>query len=176
MSVDPATIPGHWVDHAAAELDRPVRKAWLKNVYAFAEVLFATAEGPPSPARLRWLCHQLDDFLSRIGSRARRLFRLSLWVVSVLAPLFAFRLPGLRFWSFATRERALDRMERSLLGATILPVKAILGILWYEHPDVAASVGFDGQPLRSLDQEQGDLDQEQGGLDEEQGSLDEEAS
>ncbi len=65
----------------------------------------------------------------------------------MVAPLFAWRPPVLRWWSFETRRRALERMERSLLAPPILPVKAILGILWYEHPDVAASVGFDGLAL-----------------------------
>jgi hypothetical protein len=36
-------------------------------------------------------------------------------------------------------------MERTFLGPLLLALKTILCILYYEHPDAAAEIGFDGE-------------------------------
>jgi hypothetical protein len=109
---------------------------------ALAEALFASEDGAPPAARLRWLCDELDDFLGRAGPKARLFFRLSLLAVSVLAPLMIRRLRPLRTLPLAARTQALTRIEESAFALPLLAVKAILCILYYEHPDVVREIGY----------------------------------
>jgi hypothetical protein len=141
---------GHWLASRASlepyrDATLPTR-AVLRDAWLVAEALFTTTEGPPPPARLGWLCAELADFLGRIGPRARWTFRLALWFVAWSAPLALGRLPPLARLSQADRFRALERMERGGMAQTaaILAVKAVLCILYYEHPDAAAEIDFDG--------------------------------
>lgn len=137
----------HWIDHEAHGDVAPPRKAWVKAVYAVAEVLFATVDGPPPAERLRWLCRETEDMMTRVRGRGVFVFRLSVVLVSWLAPLLVLRLPTVRRVAFERRAVALDRYERSPLGMTLFVIKAMLCILYYEHPDAATDVGFSGQPL-----------------------------
>jgi len=111
-----------------------------------AEALFSTADGPPPEARLAWLALELEDFLARAGARSRFVVGLSLFAVWVLAPLVMLRFTSLARMPVAERARALARLEDTF-GAPVLAVKALLCVLYYEHPDAALSVGFDGQCL-----------------------------
>lgn len=140
--------PRHWVDHDAAAGSPPIARAWLKQAASVADVIFATDEGPPPPDRLRWLCAQLDDFMARAGSRSRLVFRLALFVIGWLAPLLALRPLPFRLLSRERRVLALERLELSPLAPAMFAVKALLCILYYEHPEAAREIGFDGQCLR----------------------------
>jgi hypothetical protein len=119
---------------------------------AAAEAMFAR-EGergeltPPPSERVAWVCREIDDFLARVSTRSRVIVLLSLFVVSVVAPLFVRRLGSLA--SLPTRERvdALERFERSALAPALLAVKALLSVHYYEHADAARDVGFDGACL-----------------------------
>lgn len=119
-------------------------KRMLLAARALAEALFATDAGPPPEERLEWLTRELDDFLARSGSRSRLLLRLSLLCVSVIAPFMIFRVGPLRALALDRRTEALERFERSRLALPLLAVKAILCVLYYEHPDAAREIGFDG--------------------------------
>lgn len=101
----------------------------------FAEALFATDEGPPDPERIRWLMDDLRDFLGHAGGRARGIFRLCLFACDWLAPLSVRKVPTLANLSRDERIRALATLEHSALGPAALGPKAILCILWFEHPD-----------------------------------------
>lgn len=138
-------VPAHWVAHDSAQGEYSPPHGWAKNAYAVAQALFSTEQGPPSEERLRWLVTELRDFLSHIGTRARIIYRLSLFLVAWIAPFWGWRLPPLRWLSVQRRIRILNRFERSLFGAPLLAVKAILCILYYEHPEVAKAIGFDGK-------------------------------
>ena len=117
------------------------------DLYAIAEALFATEEGPPPRERLQWVASDVDDLLLHAGTRSRLVFRLSLLAVCVLAPLLALRLRPLRAMSLGDRSEALDRLERSALSLPLLAVKILLCLVHYEHPDAAREVGFDGACL-----------------------------
>lgn len=119
---------------------------------AVAETLFTTREGPPPRERLEWLVDDLDHFFAQAGKRARFAYRLCLLAVSVLAPLMVMRLPPFRRLSAETRTRALERMERSALGLAVFGAKAVLCILYYEHPAAARLIGYDASCLRSNDE------------------------
>lgn len=116
---------------------------------AFAEVVFArrSADGeivPPPAERITWVCTEVDDFLARVTTRSRALVLLSLFAVSVIAPLFVRRFGTLAGLTVTDRIHALERFERSQLAPALLAVKALASIHYYEHPDAAREVGFDG--------------------------------
>jgi hypothetical protein len=116
-----------------------------KATWAVAEALFTTDAGPPPAERLDWLVDDLDHFLAHAGPRARLIYRLCLLAISALAPLLVWRLPPFRRLSSARRMEALERLERSPLGITVFGCKMLLCIVYYEHPDAAREVGFDGR-------------------------------
>jgi hypothetical protein len=66
-----------------------------------------------------------------------------LFAVSLLAPLVILRFVSLARLPVPERARALGRLEDTF-GAPVLAVKAMLSVLYYEHPDAARFVGFDG--------------------------------
>jgi hypothetical protein len=113
----------------------------LQNARAVAQALFSTETGPPSVARLDWLQADLADFLGRVGFLGRLGFRLSILATTLLAPLTLRTLRRFRGLSVEERHRALERFERSALGIAFLASKAILCILYFEHPEVTAEVG-----------------------------------
>lgn len=112
-----------------------------------AEALFMTDQGPPPAERLDWLAREAEDFLARAGARSRFVVGLALLAVGVLAPLVVFRFVSLARMAVRERARALQRLEDTF-GAPVLAVKALLCVLYYEHPDAARAVGFDGKCLK----------------------------
>jgi hypothetical protein len=119
----------------------------LVAIEAIAEALFSSADGAPPRERIEWLSHEMDDFLARAGARSRFVFRLSLLAVSMLAPLLLWRFAPLRALPLGERTEALERMERGRLALPLLAIKAMLCIVYYEHPDAADEIGFDGACL-----------------------------
>ncbi|MCB9508031.1 MAG: hypothetical protein H6700_03625 [Myxococcales bacterium] len=138
------SIPTWWVDHGAQDAPEPTI-GWVRQAYAVAEVLFSTAAGPPPPGRLRWMCSELRAHLDTVRGRSAWVVRASLLLMAWLGPLLVFRPPTLARLDFARRATALERWERSPLGLTLFAVKAMLCIVYFEHPEAAASLGFDGQ-------------------------------
>src|SRR5690242_12288411 len=106
----------------------------LAAVEALAEAIFATADGPPPRPRIEWLSREIDDFLARAGARSRFVYVLSVTVVSVVAPLLIGKFAALRALALPDRSRALEKMERGRMALPLLAVKAMLCILYYEHP------------------------------------------
>lgn len=115
-----------------------------RHLRAFAEALFSTEAGPPPAARIDWLMVEMDDYLLRAGPAARFVFGLSLWVVTLLSPVFIRRLPTLASLDVPERIDALTHMEESFASAPVLAVKAFLCVVYYEHPDVQREVGHVG--------------------------------
>ena len=64
--------------------------------------------------------------------------------MSVVAPLLSRRFGTLASLSPTERVPALERFERSGLAPSLLAVKALLAVHYYEHPDAAREVGYDG--------------------------------
>lgn len=116
---------------------------------AVIEAVFARAgEGgepvAPPAARVAWVSAELDDFLARVTFRARAVVLLSLVAITVLAPLVARRLGAFSSLPLRDRVDALERLERGAFAPALLAVKALLSLHYYEHPDAAREVGFDG--------------------------------
>lgn len=114
---------------------------------ALAEAFYATDEGPPPDERLDWLVDEVEDFFRRSGRRALFFFALLLLAIAIVAPLLIRKSPPFRRLERRDRARALEAMERSALGLAIFGVKAPLSIIYYEHPEAAAEVGYDGACL-----------------------------
>lgn len=115
-----------------------------KTLTALAEAFFSTEAGPPPEARVSWLVRDADDFLAHAGGQARAVYLLALFAVSVLVPLFAQRLTSVSALALPARVSALRRLEKSWAAAPLFATRALLSVLYYEHPDVAREVGFDG--------------------------------
>lgn len=141
------TLPSYWVDPTPDVHSAPLTAGWHRDLHALASVLFATAQGLPPDARLNWTVRQIDDILGNIRGRGAFVYRLSVAVVSWLAPFFVFRLPTFRRLSQDQRILALERFEQSPLGLMLFAIKALLCIAYYEHPDAAEEISFDGRGL-----------------------------
>lgn len=109
-----------------------------------AEALFHDGDAPPPAERIAWLEGDVRDFLGRATGRARLMFRLCVFVIVWLGPLWALSLPPLTRRSIASRIAVLERLERSPLGFAFFGAKALLCLMYYEHPDAARELGFDG--------------------------------
>lgn len=112
---------------------------------ALAVSLFDAGRGIPA-ARLDWLLADVDDFTGRAGAKARTGFLATLLILEWIPLLFGVfgRMSRL---APEARVRYLERVDRSGLAALIAVPKAVLGLCYYEHPDVLAELGFDDRPL-----------------------------
>ena len=148
--VNKAEVPSKDLRHERPrERDVGLRPWAARATQAIAEAVFAHADrdgdvAPPPADRVEWVCREVDDFLARVSLRTYAIVLLSLVTLVVLAPLMIRRFGGLAAMSLPDRIRALERIERSALSPALLAVKALLSIHYYEHPDAAREVGFDG--------------------------------
>ncbi|MFO0547649.1 MAG: hypothetical protein U0271_04625 [Polyangiaceae bacterium] len=122
------------------------QERWLDEARAFAEALFSTDDGPPPSERLDWLMVELADFIEQAGARTEFIMRAGLGVATWAAPPLVGNAPPLARVPVEARARALERLERSPFGLPLLAVKAILCILYYEHPDVLREAGIVTNP------------------------------
>lgn len=113
---------------------RPVPAGVRRTARLVAEALFSPDGEPPDAARLDWLEADFADFYARAHGNAGLILRLSLFALMWLAPLFVNRLGPLSTLPIPRRVIALERFESSLLAPAALAVKAMLCILWFEHP------------------------------------------
>jgi hypothetical protein len=137
-------LPPWWVDQSAKERPAPVPTGWKRALAAVAEAVFADEDGAPDRQRIYWVVDQTRQYAEDVGGKATLVFRLGLFATNWVAPLFAGKLPPMRRLSVADRVRALESYEASPLGLSLFAVKVFLSIPWFEHPDVAREVGFDG--------------------------------
>jgi hypothetical protein len=120
----------------------PLGEFMLRAVGAVAEALFATEEGAPDPDRIAWVVKDFDHFCAVAPGRARGVMQLCLFALSWVAPLFVFRpFVPLASLPLPLRTEALERIEASVLGPAALGPKAILCLLWLEHPDTQRETG-----------------------------------
>ncbi len=127
--------------HTDWRMPRTLRRA----TRAVVEALFADESGPPPEERIDWTVEDVEDFLARSGPRARTIFRASMLALTALAPLTIGRPLPLVALDYRARAEAIERFERTPLGLAVLGAKAMLCIVYYEHPDSAAEIGFDGR-------------------------------
>lgn len=136
--------PANWVDLAARTRAVGRVPARLKGMYAIAEVMFATAEGVPSADLLTWVVNRTDGFARDVGGKGALAFRAGVALTDWVSPLMIGRLPPMWKLDLDDRIRAMERYEASILGMSMFAVKIFLSLNYFEHPDVAEDVGFDG--------------------------------
>jgi len=90
--------------------------------------------------RLDWLEAELTSFLGHAGAWSRFLFGACSFIVYFVGPLLAGKMRSLGSLSLAERIAVFQRLERGALSPTLLACKAILCILYLEHPDVFAEM------------------------------------
>lgn len=118
----------------------------LRALVAIAEAVFSRSGSPPAADRMAWIEREMEDFLARAGIRSRIMFSLMVWLTTVIAPLISGRWTLLYLLPLDDRVRALALLEKRF-SEPLLAVKALLCLVYYEHPDAAREVGFDGECL-----------------------------
>jgi MFS family permease len=136
LSVPPLSLTA---DKAPA---REGKRRWaLRGARAIAEAVFSSEAGAPPAERIDWLASELGHFVHRAGWRSGGFYQLGLLLIAFVAPLLILRPVPVWRLSPEDRVRALQRMERRF-ASLVLPVKAILCIIYYEHPDAARETGY----------------------------------
>jgi hypothetical protein len=123
--------------------DRPHFPRAIRAARGIAEALFSSGAAPAPTERVQWLAAELDLSLLAAGWRCGGGYRLALFVVNWLAPLMILR-PG-PLWRLGISDRvyALREMERSPVASVILAVKAVLSLIYYEHPEAIRETGYE---------------------------------
>lgn len=85
---------------------------------------------------------EVADFVEQGGPRVKAILVGGLLVAQWTAPALIGKAPPLSRLRLEDRCRALDKLEHSSFGLPLLAVKAILCILYYEHPDVLRANGI----------------------------------
>lgn len=120
---------------------KPVPAGVRVTSRAVAEALFSPDGVRVDAERLDWLEEDFADFFARSHGNARMILRASLLALMWIAPLFVFTPLPLTSLSIRRRALALERLEASFLAPAALAVKAMLCILWFEHPITQAETG-----------------------------------
>lgn len=134
----------------AAEFDWKVPRPLRPATRAFAEALFHTDTGAPDPVRIDWLMDELDDYLACSGTRAQLVFQGAITALQTLAPLSDGKAMPLTMLNPLDRATAIEKFEETQLGLAVLGAKAMLCLIWYEHPEVREDIGIDAVCLKSL--------------------------
>ena len=116
---------------------------------AVAEALFAGDAGPPPEARVAWLVDDFDDFLESAGPRSALIIGSALRLATWVAPLMIGKRPPLARLDVVERCRALSKLESTPVGLPVLALKAVLSLIYYEHPDAMREIGVDADCMRS---------------------------
>ncbi|MCC7386755.1 MAG: hypothetical protein IT384_33275 [Deltaproteobacteria bacterium] len=120
-------------------------RAFRRPAVGLAESLFDRGQGLP-PERVRWMLDDLADFLGHAGHKTELFFLITLFLIEYLPPLFG-RFSRMSRLPLPARVAYLERLDRSRLAALIALPKAMLGLIWYEHPESLLETGYDHQPL-----------------------------
>ena len=98
--------------------------------------------------RLDWVERELRSFLGHAGAQARFVFGASVYAVTLLGPLVAGKFGAFAGLGLADRMHVLEKVEKSFLSTPLLGVKAILCIVYFEHPEAARHIGATGECLK----------------------------
>jgi hypothetical protein len=128
---------------------KPVPPSVRRTARLVAEALFSPDGVSTVQERLDWLEEDFADFYARAHGNARMVLRASLFALMWVAPLFAFVPAPLSVHSIRRRALALERFEASPLAPAALAVKAMLCIIWFEHPVTRRETGTEPSCLGS---------------------------
>lgn len=110
---------------------------------ALALGLFDRGAGIPE-ARIAWAIDDLESFLRHAGQKTSALFLITTTLVEWLPILFVRRLSRMSRLSSETRRDYLEAFDRSVIAIVLVLPKALLSLVYYEHPDALRETGYDG--------------------------------
>lgn len=118
----------------------------MSTTRAVAEALFSDRDVAPPPERIAWAMDEYEDLMARTTARGRLLFWSAATAISWFAPLLIKKAPPFRDLTLPTRVRALRAFEACALGGVLIALRAMLCIVYYEHPDAARAAGITLEP------------------------------
>lgn len=125
---------------------RPIGWLFLSILRALAATAFDDGQGVPSE-RLDWLMREYREFSRSLGAKTRTAFCLAILALQFL-PLFVIGVPLPMTWlPGRLRVKYLEKLEAGPLTAIVTATKVPLTMIYFEHPEVMASTGYDGRPL-----------------------------
>jgi hypothetical protein len=121
-----------------------------RDAIALAEALWSPdAMSAPPADRLAYFADDLSDFIGCVGTRARLLFSACLAAITFVAPLAIGRFARLGSLSIGDRVAAIVALERTPASLALFAAKAMVSIVWWEHPGSARDIGWDQRCRRS---------------------------
>lgn len=148
------TLPGAVVP-ATRDWERTTYGAYEKRVLrAMAEAFFTDPDEPAdrgARARFGWLVDDVDDFISQASPTLRWGTRVAVWLVDWLPLFFIGRFSRCENLPLDERERYLATVEESPLprvAVLVVMFKTLMTILYFEHPEAAPVLGYDGRHER----------------------------
>ena len=133
--------------HGEARRSGALSQGALHTTRAVAEALFSRDDQPPPAERLDWLMDEYADLMARTTGRGRLMFWAAATAIGWAAPLMIRRVTPLAQLALPERVRALRALEASPLAGVLIALRALLCIVYYEHPDVARAAGLPLGPL-----------------------------
>ena len=125
-----------------------------RAISGLAEALFTDPDAPAdrgAAARFEWVAADADAMISNASGQMRVFMRLTVIALELLPVLFVGRLARCSSLPLDARVRYLQRVEAGKLTQTAMLVvvwKTLLTILYFEHPEAAPRLGYDGRHER----------------------------
>jgi hypothetical protein len=120
-----------------------MRRYVRASLRALALGLFDRGEGIPE-ARLQWAIDDVESFLAHAGQKTSGLFLLAITLVEWLPFLMVHKLSRMSRMSSQARAEYLEAFDRSPIAIVLVLPKALLSLVYYEHPDALKETGYDG--------------------------------
>lgn len=121
----------------------PMPRFFRAPLGALALGLFDRGKGVPE-TRIEWMIEEVESFLDHAGSRTTCLFLLAVALLEWLPLLFLGRIARMSRLNPLQRAEYLERFDRSRVAIALALPKALLALVYYEHPDAARETGYDG--------------------------------
>jgi hypothetical protein len=113
---------------------------------ALARGLYDRGQGVPEE-RAAWAVNDLGSFLEHAGRRTSLLLAVATLVLEWCPLFFIGAFSRMSRLSNERLSRYLERFDRSRLALVLMLPKALLSLVYYEHPDAIRETGYDGQCL-----------------------------
>jgi hypothetical protein len=125
-----------------------------KVLLSLAEAFFTDPNDPAdrgAAQRFAWLVEDVDDFISQASPSLRWGTRIAAFLVELAPLLFIGRFVRCSSLGLEERERYLAAVEASAVprvAVLVVMFKTLMTILYYEHPEAAPHLGYDGRHER----------------------------
>jgi hypothetical protein len=141
----------------------PATRDWQRTTYgpfgkrvlrSLAEAFFTDPDDPAdrgADQRFAWLVDDVDDFISQASPALRLGTRAALVLVELLPVFFIGRFARCSSLGLEEREHYLATVEASAVprvGLLVVMFKTLMTILYFEHPEAAPHLGYDGRHER----------------------------